>query len=516
MQLNLKLKILIPILISTFIMFIISLLGFLKTYNYLIIMTNDSKVSMEKNKSIASLERTFGVMIQEWKNTLLRGNNPENFKKYSHGMDEAIDKQKIIAKNLKPLLKENELEHLNQFIKKLEELESKYKLARNEFLNEKHFLVSEADKAVKGLDRNVLDSLAILVDNSNENFELESKYSSDKIKNIIIFSSLILIFISISNFIIMIILLNKITNNLFKTVKSLLSITEELKTNSTVMETTAIQLSSATTEQASALQETASSLEEIKSMISLSVRGALNTEKSSIETQLKVDKGRNSIKEMINAIDEINQSNLEIMDQTEQSNKDMNDIVKFIEEIRNKTKIINDIVFQTKLLSFNASVEAARAGEHGKGFSVVAEEVGNLAKMSGNAAIEITNILNNSVENVDKLTHEMLSKIKNIINQSKNKIELGISISKDCSKIFDEIVENINSVVDLAKEISSASKEQSQGVSEINQAINELYIVTQSNSKTSEEAAKSSKLLSSQADVLNSIAEDLTLIINGK
>ncbi len=52
------------------------------------------------------------------------------------------------------------------------------------------------------------------------------------------------------------------------------------------------------------------------------------------------------------------------------------------EDIGDKTKVINDIVFQTKRLSFNASVEAARAGEHGKGFAVVAEEVGNLAQMS--------------------------------------------------------------------------------------------------------------------------------------
>ena len=60
-----------------------------------------------------------------------------------------------------------------------------------------------------------------------------------------------------------------------------------------------------------------------------------------------------------------------------------------MEQIKDKVNIINDIVFQTKLLSFNASVEAARAGENGKGFAVVAEEVGNLASVSGKAANEI-------------------------------------------------------------------------------------------------------------------------------
>ena len=64
-----------------------------------------------------------------------------------------------------------------------------------------------------------------------------------------------------------------------------------------------------------------------------------------------------------------------------------------IQEIEDKTKAIDEIVFQTKLLSFNASVEAERAGEHGRGFSVVAQEVGNLAQLSGKSAAEINEIL---------------------------------------------------------------------------------------------------------------------------
>lgn len=74
------------------------------------------------------------------------------------------------------------------------------------------------------------------------------------------------------------------------------------------------------------------------------------------------------------------------------SNKKITEITKVISEVAAKTQVINEIVFKTKLLSFNASVEAARAGDQGRGFSVVAEEVGNLAKMSGDAAKEISNI----------------------------------------------------------------------------------------------------------------------------
>src|SRR5690606_14658037 len=67
----------------------------------------------------------------------------------------------------------------------------------------------------------------------------------------------------------------------------------------------------------------------------------------------------------------------------------LNDFQNTFSSVEEKTNMINDIVFQTKLLSFNASVEAARAGHHGKGFSVVAEEIGRLAETSGTSASAI-------------------------------------------------------------------------------------------------------------------------------
>jgi hypothetical protein len=95
------------------------------------------------------------------------------------------------------------------------------------------------------------------------------------------------------------------------------------------------------------------------------------------------------------AIMEIQETNKKLVDDVLEGNRKISEIVELVKEIGNKTKVINDIVFQTKLLSFNASVEAARAGEHGKGFAVVAEEVGNLASMSGQASKEISALLEN-------------------------------------------------------------------------------------------------------------------------
>jgi methyl-accepting chemotaxis protein len=121
-------------------------------------------------------------------------------------------------------------------------------------------------------------------------------------------------------------------------------------------------------------------------------------------------------------------------------------VINQIQDISKKTELINDIVFQTKLLSFNASVEAARAGEQGKGFSVVAEEVGNLATMSGNAANEITSMLGASIQKVSKIVENSQNLMSSLIKKSRSKIEMGHQTSVDCSVALEEIVKNVSSL----------------------------------------------------------------------
>ena len=137
-----------------------------------------------------------------------------------------------------------------------------------------------------------------------------------------------------------------------------------------------------------------------------------------------VETGKSIIDEMNAIVQDIHSGNEEMVKQVNNSNEEVEKIISIIKTIGDRTKVINDIVFQTKLLSFNASVEAARAGEMGKGFSVVAEEVGNLAKMSGDAAQEISAILDDSITTVHSIIERTKesSKIiadKNILLRSK-------------------------------------------------------------------------------------------------
>jgi len=199
----------------------------------------------------------------------------------------------------------------------------------------------------------------------------------------------------------------------------------------------------------------------------------------------------------------------------QKSNNEISDIVNVIKEISEKTRVINDIVFQTKLLSFNASVEAARAGEHGKGFAVVAEEVGNLASMSGGAANEITDMLTKSVKKVTEIVDGTKSLMDSLLKQSKQKVDAGTSTAKDCALALDEILVGISSVNEMVREISNASHEQSAGVREINKAMSELDQVTQGNSSVAQESSQTASGLKSQAERLSHLVFDLTKLVHG-
>lgn len=275
------------------------------------------------------------------------------------------------------------------------------------------------------------------------------------------------------------------------------------------------ELSQSTTEQASSLEETASSIEEMNSMVQKNADNAKRTSELACSSNESAEKGKNVVRDMIKAIDEINDSNNTIKIQIDESNQKISDIVQVIAEIGNKTKVINDIVFQTKLLSFNASVEAARAGEHGKGFAVVAEEVGNLAQMSGNAAKEISAMLDGSIQKVEGIVNETKTKVSSLIHDGRDKIDAGIKIAQECEVVLTEIVENISSVTQMANEISTACQEQATGVQEITKAMSQLDQVTQANASTSEEVASSAEELSGQAESLRSAVSVLVKTIHG-
>ena len=277
----------------------------------------------------------------------------------------------------------------------------------------------------------------------------------------------------------------------------------------------ASELSSAATEQAAALQQTVATIDEIGAMIHKNSEAANKSKELSISSKMSAEQGRHIVDSMMVAISEIEVNNTDLSNQMHDTNKQLAEITKLIYEISTKTQVINDIVFQTKLLSFNAAVEAARAGEYGYGFAVVADEIGKLAQSSGGAAKEITSMLQDSVGRVESIIKDTKNKVEKIMNVSKEKINFGAERAKNCKESLDEILASVQLVDNLVVDISTASREQSLGVGQVSHAMNQLETVTNQNSAVAQASSVAGDKLRRQSDTINQSVKNLYSYIRG-
>ncbi|MCM1083622.1 MAG: methyl-accepting chemotaxis protein [Clostridium sp.] len=227
-------------------------------------------------------------------------------------------------------------------------------------------------------------------------------------------------------------------------------------------------LAQGATEQASALEEITASMHEVTQRTKDNAEEA--GEASNLVNNIKdmATTGNAHMKEMIEAMDGINQSS---------------------EVISKIIKTIDDISFQTNILALNAAVEAARAGVHGKGFAVVAEEVRSLAAKSASAAGETAEMIEDSI----------------------HKTANGTRIAEETAKSLDEIVNSIDEIVVRIGNIKVSSNDQAASISQIDQAISQVSTVVHTNAATSEESAAASEELSNQALTLKNLISNYKL-----
>lgn len=159
------------------------------------------------------------------------------------------------------------------------------------------------------------------------------------------------------------------------------------------------------------------------------------------------------------------------------------------QQVGNIISEIEDIASQTNLLSLNASIEAARAGEAGRGFSVVADQIRQLAEQSANSAAETRTLIETSLSAIADG-----SKTVDIVNNSINRVVEGM----------EQIAQSSKSISEMANDQAEAMKQAEQGVSQISE-------VVQSNSATAEESSATSEELSAQATTLDSLISKFKL-----
>ncbi|MGA1941001.1 methyl-accepting chemotaxis protein [Arcobacter sp. YIC-310] len=248
-------------------------------------------------------------------------------------------------------------------------------------------------------------------------------------------------------------------NNTSEILAMIMNTGDSLKENTNVLSSASKDLSTSSNQQASSLEETAAALEQITSNIQSNTQATQRMSQLAQSVTNSAKKGESLANRTAGSMDEINTQ---------------------VSSINEAIEVIDQIAFQTNILSLNAAVEAATAGEAGKGFAVVAQEVRNLASRSAEAAKEI----------------------KEIVEAATNKAQEGKVISDEMITGYKELNDNISNTTVTIEEVAIASREQEKGIVQINDAINTLDQATQRNAEVANDISSMANNIAEMSDSL--------------
>ncbi|EMM0834861.1 chemoreceptor protein [Enterobacter ludwigii] len=262
--------------------------------------------------------------------------------------------------------------------------------------------------------------------------------------------------------------INSLSSNIATLVREIRASSQTAMTLSDQLSARSAQLSVKTEQQSASLVQTAASMEQM----------AASTRNNADNTRLASEQANRATLQA--------RKGGELMGQVATN---MQSITECAQQMTEIISMIDGIAFQTNILALNAAVEAARAGDHGKGFSVVAEEVRNLAHRSADAA----------------------KNIKTLIEVTSNNVTQGVTVVSEAEKNMQEIVTGSGNVSQLMDDIFTSTSEQEKGISQITLALSELERVTQSNVTMAEELNGSSDVLRNQVSELQARTRNFRL-----
>jgi methyl-accepting chemotaxis protein len=401
------------------------------------------------------------------------------------------------------------------FTKKIQDYSASGSNMITDIKNRKVDELGKYDDVIDGLNESLQVDVAKELNLANERFKAASVEVEDAQQMISKSSIISLISVLLCGILIATYVIRSIKMTLDTAGKKLTEGTDTVLKSSMEFADLGVMIKDSTNKQASSLQESVSAIDEIKATVDRNADLA-NESVSIAETCVQSSqRGKTAIRDMVSAVGEIETDQVKTTKMLEETAQEIREMVNVIKGIGQKTDVINDIVFQTKLLSFNASVEAARAGEHGKGFAVVAEEIGKLATMSGDAAKEINELLSNSIVKVGSIVEKTERSSVEITRSSKASIETGVRTARNCDDALIEIYDHVAKMKDMIKEINAGSSEQAQGISSISLAMNQLDHITNENVVSAEKCATSAHQLSIQSKGLEESVESLFVAIKG-
>ena len=439
----------------------------------------------------------FKTQVQEWKNTLLRGKDPQQLDKYWSAFQKHEAKVVAAAATLQRGLPEGEARTLvGQFIQAHAAMGAGYRRGYEAF-KAASFESAAGDAAVKGMDRVPAETLDAVREKILAQSAAQLALAEVTAERATFYSLLVMVLVSLAGGIgaiwlsrtitrpidqavqvaqavaagdlsstvtstrsdetgLMLAALHTMNQQLVAVVGQVRHSADSIATGSAEIATGNADLSQRTEEQASNLQQTAASMEELSATVKQNADIARQADQLAVGASHAALKGGQVVEQVVETMRDINASSRKITD-----------IIG----------VIDGIAFQTNILALNAAVEAARAGEQGRGFAVVAGEVRSLATRSAQAAREI----------------------KSLIAESVDKVDTGTALVDDAGRSMQDIVAQVQRVSQLITEISAASGEQAQGIGEVGAAMNRLDTVTQQNSALVEESAAAAESLKQQA-----------------
>lgn len=384
----------------------------------------------------------------------------------------------------------NSIEQLSLNTNKL--LELIYTIS-NDFKEEK--IEQTAGKWEENETRNLIKDNLIeisdLIQSDGKEKQFQIKHNLDLVIKICIFA---IIIVSILSIIFAVFISKSISRPFILTFKNLNEVAEKL-------ENITDKTSKISRDVANAKLVKINSIQSVKSQMDNNLSILNDATESTKRSNILVGQGKDTIQKGKMVILDMSQA----MDRIKKSNEKLRSFAGIMNQINKKGEKINQIVSESRLLSFNAEIEAAHAGNFGKGFSVVAEEMGKLANYSGEISKEISSVIKSSVQELDE-----------IIKQTKETIELGNTKSTDCQKSFTDIETSLIGIFSQIDNIRSFSSKQANGLNSVGQEMKKLEEIINVDGQYSLNLEQNSLEIKNQIQNINQSIDGLKNILKIK